>query len=536
VLSLMALITVVYAVTMTVVFSKKLAAEERARKSQQAASVGDFLTALLSEVGTWPNSREAKLVDALRYVDTFISSKVTGEPDAEAVLRLQVGKAFRSFGLFELSEQQMRLAATVREREFGAEAESTLEARTALALLLNNAEKVDEAESILREVLASHQRARPPDDPHIVWKKMYLADVLEKKRNLAEASELYRQAVASFTRNPGDRHERYYHAANNYLVFLTNQGRIAEAEPLARTAVKLLTEHMGEEDQRTYHMKSNLGRVLFQLGRPLEAEPIHRHLLEDHRARHGEKSHGSLIMHMVNLAETLRVLHQLDESEALFREAVAIRERERGGDDRTTLIINSDLADVLLAKGALAEAETRAREIQAGVHRAFGDASGETHQASVLLGLVLSRSGGGAEAGRLLSEGLNGLKSVFGNNSPERIQALVSVAKLEVERDDDENAEAHFREALDASDGVLPADHWLVAVTRGGVGGCLLRRGILSEAETELLASAADLQARLGTNHPESEAVLSDLAALYAASGRPNDETRVRAMLSREAE
>jgi serine/threonine protein kinase len=523
-LAMVAAMTLVYAVTMTIVFSKKLAAEQRALQAQQAANFGKFLSALLTEVGSWPNSREAKLVD------TYISSVKTA-PDNEASLRLQIGKAFRSFGLFDLAEQQTRAALALRIQESGPRDPVTLETTTALALLLSQAEKLDEAERLLSEVLATCKQLLPADHPNIVWKQMYLADVLEKKRQLEEADALYREAIASFTRNPGDGYANYYHAANNYLVFLTNQDRITDAEPLARNAVQLLTEHMGVDDQRVSHMRSNLGRVLFRLGRPLEAEPIHRLLLDEHRAMHGDKFHGSLVMHMVNLAVTLHVLHQFDEAEALLREALAIRERERGSDERWTIMIKTNLAQLLLDRGNLDEAETLARDLRQATERVFGRSTPEWVQASLSLGLVMARSGDTGESQTLIAQSINDVESGIGKADSDYVQALARLARIEAERGASDLAEISFRKAFQTAQHALPPEHWLVGVAASEIGECLFRGGEFDEAEPELVFATDLLCRRLGVQHPESQAALELLADLYANTQRPAEEQQVRSRL-----
>ncbi len=525
-------VTSAYALSMTVLYQKKVAAEVRAESAARAAGFGDFLTAMLNEVEKWPAARETKLVDALRFVDTYISSKPGASPSDEATLRLRIGGAFRRFGLYDLAEQQMQAGVDLRKTLLGWDAEATVEARTALGLLWNDAEKLVEAEGALRSALAAHREIASEDHSLVVWKKMYLADVLEKMRKLDEADELYRQAVESFRRNPGERFVNYYNAVNNYLVFLVNQGRLVQAEPLVREAVAVLSEHMGATDDRTLHMQSNVGRVLFELGRPAEAEPIYRLLLDDYRSRHGEKVPGARVMHLFNLGEALRVLHRLEESDRLLREALAVQERERGSVDRTTLTVRGGVAEVCLAAGSLDEAERRVEELLNDGPAVWGTASGELYETKSLLGRIRAERGRADEAIRLLTEAVDGLERASGAGNLETLEAGCFLGRLYLAHGRPDLAEIVLCKSLDDARGAVPEDHWLVGALKGNYGAVLLARGMFAEAERELVPSLGVVSERLGGEHPETQAVLHHLVDLYTASSNVEEARRYRNLLT----
>jgi tetratricopeptide (TPR) repeat protein len=113
------------------------------------------------------------------------------------------------------------------------------------------------------------------------------------------------------------------------------------------------------------------GLSLFRAGRYAEARPHFARAVELGEAQLGAAA-PSLAVDLNNLAETLRLLGELEAAERAFRRAIAIDERARGPDDPGLATSLNNLALVYRAQGHLDEAERLYIRSLAMLERALG--------------------------------------------------------------------------------------------------------------------------------------------------------------------
>jgi hypothetical protein len=146
--------------------------------------------------------------------------------------------------------------------------------RLNLAALLRDTGRHAEAEPLLREALATTERALGRDHPMVAVRLSNLAGVLRDTGRFAEAEPLMREAVAAGERALGRDHPDVAVGLNNLARLLHATDRFAEAEPLMREAVAILIgfEHTtGHRHPNRNVVLDNYRSLLAAMGRS-EAE------------------------------------------------------------------------------------------------------------------------------------------------------------------------------------------------------------------------------------------------------------------------
>ena len=103
-----------------------------------------------------------------------------------------------------------------------------------LARLLQDTNRLAEAEPLMRRALAISEASLGPDHPDVATGLNNLARLLKATNRLAEAEPLMRRALAISEASLGPDHPNVAIRLNNLAGLLQDTNRLAEAEPLMR--------------------------------------------------------------------------------------------------------------------------------------------------------------------------------------------------------------------------------------------------------------------------------------------------------------
>jgi tetratricopeptide (TPR) repeat protein len=200
--------------------------------------------------------------------------------------------------------------------------------------------------------------------------------------------------------------------------------------------------------------------------------------------------HPNTLGAISNLAGVLRMLGELEEAEALFREALDRRRRVLGEAHPHTLTSINNVGYVLQARGRLAEAEPFYREALERRRRVLGPDHPDTVRSNNNVGSVLEAQGKLVEAEPFFAES--------------------------------------FRLAQNSQN---PPDIAAVYVSRYGP--CLVKLGKYDQAEQPLREAERRLRQTGQANSREMRGVLAGLAEVCDQTDRPDEAARWRAELAR---
>ena len=348
----------------------------------------------------------------------------------------------------------------IQQRELGPGHPTTAETLGVLAGVLNRAGKAAEAESRLRDSLEAMRRTYPPGNFHL---------------GLAESML----------------------GAN-----LAAQGRYAEAEPLLLSGHEVMTAHFGDESH--FFLVDSYGRMIELYdgwGRPQEVAP-YRAAFARYVATYKWPS-GWPIAHLAFGPEHAGLSERLDRLRQLVG---GLSYAAKAGRTRATGL--TPLLDEIFA--------LRRRTLD-------GDDPRAAIVARLLLGWSNALAPGADDESRrrMTAEALAILRHWQDDIPLDVADALAQLSELALAAGNVERAAALARESWTVARDSAAGDSWYVANAEVRVARCLVRQGLLSEAEALLVSAHEVLVAQLGPSHSDTREARIQLFALYTAWGKP---------------
>ena len=240
----------------------------------------------------------------------------------------------------------------------------------------------------------------------------------------AEAS--LKEALQILVIEFGEASEEVAEARNNLAVFYKHSGRFDEGLRLYRQALRTLTAIHGEDCLASSVIYHNIGGILHSKGDFTAAEPPGRKAWTISRRLLGEDDPRTLF-DAVAYAAILDGLQRYDESEAIYRRALAIFETTFGPEHYEVAANLHNLAAVLCARGDLAQAEQLYRRALAVKEKLLGADSPDAALTRNNLGALLNLAGRPEEAAGLLKRAVTVLQDRVAPDHPHLVLARANL-------------------------------------------------------------------------------------------------------------
>lgn len=462
-------------------------AQERAHRE----IIADFLRLALTSAdpdAVGGRGQDYAVKDLLDEASARLLESASGHALADAEIHEIIGATYRSLGIFDLSEQHLRTAHSARMLLLGPDDGLTLRTAGELGVVLRRQSRNREAEAIFADTLERQERRFGPRSPAVLATVNNLALARGSLGRHDEAATMLRDAYASALDALGPEHATTMSITNNLAGVLEQLGRLEEAKTYYRHSLEQRRQTFGDEHPRTLTTRNNLGLLLIRMERVDEAAEELGATLEMRRRVLGP-THPSTLTTSNNLAMAFGRLGQLEEAAAIYREVLSARLEVLGEAHENSQVSMNNLARSLERLNQMEEALAlyrRALDL-AIVHR------GPRH------GLTLN-----------LRENLAGI--LF-------------------EAEEFTEAEVLLRELLADVSIALPAGHWRRPMVATRLGRCLLRQGLLDEAESILLEAHDQLLATHPLEHARLQSNIVALVYLYETRVDEVQRDRFQAML-----
>ena len=416
--------------------------------------------------------------------------------------------------------------------------------------------KLDEASDML---LAAASRAEAAGEDRIAARamieRMSVVGYRQRKFDVAQGWESQIEAKLARAGRLGTLDEAYFCWVAGVIAL--SAANYERASTRMRCALELRETLLGPEHPRVANTLAGIAVVHQQRHELEESERLLKRAIEIHTAAKGAE-HPSVAQAEYNLANTIRLQERYEDARRLFEATLAKHQRSLGPEHVDVADIHNDLGATLDRLGRVGDARQQYQralgirenrlapthpKIAMTLHNIaiLEDRSGRPEQARVLLERALSihdathgadhpdtaavrltlgsalRKLGEQEAALAASkEALRAYEATLGPDSVLAAIAHTSVARVQVDRGELSEAEAEYRRALEIqrSKGVSSG------VTAASLGHLLLERGEVEEAVQLLQQGRADLERRLGLQHPDLLSVLEGLGKVALARGK----------------
>ena len=232
--------------------------------------------------------------------------------------------------------------------------EKTIDATCALALVLHQQGKLDEAEALYRESLQAAVRFGEGDTSMPVIKE-HLASLYEEQGRFDQAGPLYREAIGEFARR--DMNTFALKSMIGLASVLEAEGKTADAEELIGEVLGACHRILDAEDPETLSYSLNtLAEALHARGKVDQAEALIVVTLKVRRRILGDE-HSSTVASMRTLARSLLSQGKLNEAEPLLLEAYPLLKKTAGPGGERTRGVLQQLIELNDAWGKLEKAE-----------------------------------------------------------------------------------------------------------------------------------------------------------------------------------
>ena len=393
-------------------------AEDLARRSleirQRIFPAGDAAIGRSLATAGAVKMSQGKLDDAEKQIGAALKMLEAAEPpDSLATARARSDFAQVLFwkGQAEPAIANERRVYETYRRVLGADNAQTAMHLRNLGVLLDEVDRVDEAEKAYRESQAILVKRLGPDHVNLGYSYLNLASLLDIRRGqAAEAEQLYKRTLAIRRKALGNNHPTVGQALQLTGLFYLNQGRLDESEATYEEALALFR---------------GINPKHFEVGKCLNGLA----LVASRRGRYVESE------------------KRLDEVIALFDEVL-------GPKHPFSWQARGNRAEQIALQGRLDEAEKIQREVAGKLAELNGPDSGEAIEASARLGETLRKQGRAAEAVPLHRRALEIYTKQLGEQNPTvamtRYQLAADLIALGQESD-----RADARRLLDAALAVL---------------------------------------------------------------------------------
>ena len=151
-----------------------------------------------------------------------------------------LGRLYKNKANFATSLHWYRRGRDLCEERLGSEHPLTASSLNNLAALLQDTNRLAEAEPLMLRALAIAEASYGPDHPNVANRLNNLAQLLQATNRLAEAEPLMKRALAIDEASYGPDHPLVATSLNNLAQLLQDTNRLAEAEPLMQRALAIL--------------------------------------------------------------------------------------------------------------------------------------------------------------------------------------------------------------------------------------------------------------------------------------------------------
>ena len=345
----------------------------------------------------------------------------------------------------------------------------------------------------LKSMTATYYKFEPAD--RLLWR------FLAHHNQLQEAEIIVRRLLAFHETEFGVEHAEYFRS----LIFLgeifERQSNYEESEKLYRDAIKRSERYLGLEHLVTLHGMKTLSRLLYRRDRGMEAVVILRCIVQIQQRVLGPE-HLDTLQSLTSLALLLAWQGNYTEAQRMQRYISAIQERVLGPEHPEMLQTSVQLAAILFREEKDEEAKEMFLRLLALFARVLGEEHHNTMYCSRRLIQILLRLENFDEVEEKIHLAITLHEKVLGPEHPYTLESLHTLCSLRFLQGKYKESEQICRSVLRSREMVLGMEHEATLRTVWNLGVILGNLERLDEAEVYFERSTSGCVKFFGTDHP----------------------------------
>ena len=469
-------------------------AREAQREAIRAREMALFLESLYSAVD--PEQARGRVVTARELLDNGAAR--VGELKADPAVRVDVlrtlGKLYYQLGVFDRSEALLMQTQDEARAAFGSDSSPTARVQSALAYLLTDQSRFDEAQAIIEPSLELSRRRNDLTD--ITEGLDTLAHLRYEQGRFAESLAIRKELLAAVTQLHGEHSSEVARLFNSLGACEMQLENFAEARRLLSEGLRRQRTILGAEHPTIANTLAMLGTLANREGDPAEAEAHQREALAIRMQIFGER-HPDVPLSLDQIAMSVARQNRNDEALALYERALEARRATLGARHAQVADTLTNLSTLDYKLGDLDSAIARQREALDIYLQAYGERHPRVANATSNLAVMLREVRRFDEAEQLLQRSLAIRLALSGPDHTDVAVALLHMGTLDRMRNRLVSAEEKFRRSLVIFTARLPEDHPRLAEAQTGLAATLVLGKRPLEAIPLLEAAYAKLRQKL---------------------------------------
>lgn len=287
---------------------------------------------------------DVKVRTLLDRASKSLDGRFTEQPLTEAAIRMTLAETYAVLGAPIDGLIHAERAVALRSAALGPSDSATIEAKIQQAVLCNKLQRLDEAESLCREVLSAPARLMRDSDSHIQAKTM-TAYVATGRGHYDRARMIFEEARADCTVRFGENNGGTQVATLGLADTWLHLQQYERAAPLYSAVLEWRSAHLGSDQAPTQKARKGLADCYRKMGKYDLAEPLYVRIIETGNRLH--PSHDYLIATKASFGFMRRQQGKYKEAESLLREALDVQRARYGEQDSFVISIKVNLAAVV---------------------------------------------------------------------------------------------------------------------------------------------------------------------------------------------
>ena len=404
------------------------------------ARLYDMIGGFYTQMGLFQPAREtlAKCLELRR--------RMGANDPAQATTSANLGELSYELAKFEDAEKYYREASRINLASGGPENPNLVADYTALTAILQSLNRFEEAEAMGRKSVELSLKVYGRENEHTALAMNNLKSVFLKRGDYLNTEKMARDAYEIAKKIfPEGRQTAMFEGNLSHILNIL--GRYPEAERHALEASRLIGQSTGANSPAMNVRRVVLAEILLSLGKEQEALESARQAYEGHLKVLGP-AHSDTRFAAETYATALSATGDPARGRALCHESLAMREKILGDSPLTAVVltrcarIDMDLNDLAAANDGVRHA-MRIREVS------DGRSSTVYAESAVVLAELLVRRGELAEAESLANESLPVLERALPPVHPTIARCRAALAATQVQRSQTRSAEL-MQQAYDA--------------------------------------------------------------------------------------